>query len=215
MKYLLLNFAFLLVVYNLSSRSFRLGQIPNGNVNRCSNCHISSAGGGPLTPFGMEVSNNFLKDGNVVWNSTLASIDSDGDGFTNGQELQDPEGKWKIGDPNPGESSLVSNPGDSKSVPNVSAIQEFALKSGFYLISISPNPIISNANIFFTVASEGQVSFNLINSIGMVFQHKSFMTKVGENSLNLNLKNYLSNGVYFLKITYNGYTHFEKIVVSN
>ena len=33
---------------------------------------------------------------------------SDGDGFTNGQELQDPDGTWSTGNPNPGDVSKVN-----------------------------------------------------------------------------------------------------------
>lgn len=214
MKYLLLTLLMVVIYFSSEARSFRVSQIPNGNVNRCANCHLNTAGGGPLTPFGIEVSNNFLKNGDVVWNSTLASIDSDGDGFTNGQELQDPNGTWRIGNNNPGESSLVSNPGNANSIPNVSSVQEFALKSGLYLISLFPNPIISEANLYFSINISGKVEIELINSLGMSMFSLSKQVDIGENLINLNFKKSLSNGVYFLKINFNGFTHFEKIIIS-
>jgi len=121
MKTKFLIFFFLLIfiiVEVIYSRAFRVDQLPNGKVFRCLNCHQSIAGDGPLNPFGEEVSAKFLnQNGDVVWGPELAKLDSDGDGFTNGQELQDPEGKWKIGDKDPGNPDLVSLPGDPGSKP--------------------------------------------------------------------------------------------------
>ena len=50
----------------------------------------------------------------AFWDSTLAGQDSDGDGFTNGQELGDPDGDFL----NVGSASLVTNPGNASSKPN-------------------------------------------------------------------------------------------------
>jgi hypothetical protein len=87
------------------ARPFRPGQIPNGFVNACANCHVNPAGGGPRNAFGQLVEGEFLTasgiSGNVIWNAALASQDSDGDGFTNGEELGDPAGAWRAGDPAP------------------------------------------------------------------------------------------------------------------
>ena len=58
---------------------------------------------GSANPFGLTVEGDFLTainlSGNVIWGPELAAIDSDGDGFTNGEELGDPEGTWQPGDP--------------------------------------------------------------------------------------------------------------------
>jgi len=78
------------------ARLFRVTQIPNGNRFQCSNCHINPGGGGKLTPFGDDVQ-NFLSNSNVQWGPEFANLDSDNDGFTNGQELLDPDGTWSIG----------------------------------------------------------------------------------------------------------------------
>jgi hypothetical protein len=56
-------------------------------------------------------------EGDVVWGSKLAALDADGDGFTNGEELQDPEGAWRLGDPQPGDPDAVTHPGDPDSHP--------------------------------------------------------------------------------------------------
>ncbi len=103
------------------ARSFRPGQLPNGNLEGCANCHVSSAGGGPRNAFGQMVEASFLTavgfSGNVEWGPDLAKLDADGDGFTNGEELGDPEGLWKSGDPAPGDPAAVTLPGDPSSHP--------------------------------------------------------------------------------------------------
>jgi hypothetical protein len=83
-----------------------VSRIPNGNVNSCSTCH--GANGPPgLNPFGSA----FLAN-NLTWTAALANQNSDGDAFSNGQELGDPNGD---GTPIPGAS--VGNPGVASSVP--------------------------------------------------------------------------------------------------
>jgi len=103
------------------ARGPRVGQIPNGGVAGCASCHIGSAGGGPRNAFGQQVEANFLTatgfSGRVQWGPELAAQDADGDGFTNGQELGDPEGLWKAGDADPSEVASITLPGDAKSHP--------------------------------------------------------------------------------------------------
>ncbi len=122
---------FALTYTTVLSRGFRANEIPNGGKNNCANCHVNSAGGGQRNSFGMAIGTNFLSEagsaGHVQWGPELANLDSDGDGFTNGEELQDPTGSWKVGDPLPGDSNLVTNPGDPASHPA-------------YSISITENP---------------------------------------------------------------------------
>ena len=102
----------------VQARSHRVAQIPNGSINTCSNCHLNPGGGGTRNAFGQAVEAGLI-GGNVDWNSTLAALDSDGDGFTNGTELQDPNGIWVTLTAAPGNSALVSKPGDASSVPAV------------------------------------------------------------------------------------------------
>jgi hypothetical protein len=104
-------------------------RIPNGSVNTCFNCHINPNPdlgiGGARTPFGNAVFNIIVRDRIPIgesqpepfWGPELAMLDSDGDGFTNGQELQDPTGSWSFGQPDPGNPALVSNPGVASSAP--------------------------------------------------------------------------------------------------
>ena len=85
------------------------------------NCHMSAFGGDARNPFGLTVKNGFLVNEsgqfNVVWGPELAAIDSDGDGFTNGEELGDPEGVWRPGDAAPGDPAAVTLAGDPDSHP--------------------------------------------------------------------------------------------------
>ena len=87
-----------------SARASRVSQIPNGSQGSCITCHVSSSGG-PRNAFGVQVESGFLTvagaAGSVVWGNALATLDADGDGYTNGQELGDPTGAWRAGDPNP------------------------------------------------------------------------------------------------------------------
>ncbi|MBC8375879.1 MAG: T9SS type A sorting domain-containing protein [FCB group bacterium] len=100
---------------SLFARSHRVDQIPNGSELGCASCHVTP--GGPRTAFGTLIENSYLSGGNVVWGPELAAADADGDGFSNGHELEDPFGVWTSGSTNPGNTSFVTNPGSNSSVP--------------------------------------------------------------------------------------------------
>lgn len=97
----------------LEARSFRVGQIPQGDEFRCLNCHFSQQGGA-VNAFGYDVLLS-LQNGNVDWNA-VCDLDSDGDGLSNGVELGDEECMWTNGNIS---SDVVSNPGDPMSPPPV------------------------------------------------------------------------------------------------
>jgi len=133
------------------ARDKRVNQIPNGSRFSCLNCHTGV--GGPRNAFGLMIASGYLSAagsaGDVLWANALALLDADGDGFSNGTELQDPDGVWRTGDANPGASSLVTNPGDSKSKP-VSAVEERdagSVPGGMKLIGNYPNPFNASTRI--------------------------------------------------------------------
>ncbi|MFO0611719.1 MAG: hypothetical protein U0414_03960 [Polyangiaceae bacterium] len=100
------------------ARSFRVKDIPNGNKYGCVSCHTSNSGK-TNTAFGND-SEKYLVGGgsksqrHTDW-ASLCPLDSDGDGYTNGQELGDPDCTWMRGQANP--PGPTSNPGKASSVP--------------------------------------------------------------------------------------------------
>lgn len=80
--------------------------MPNGANIGCDLCHTAAGG---LNDFGFD-SFTYTSGGTVGWNGEFADKDSDRDGYANGMELGDPDGSWRIGDPDPG--GMYSLPGD-------------------------------------------------------------------------------------------------------
>eukprot|EP00672_Neobodo_designis_P019274 CAMPEP_0174833118 /NCGR_PEP_ID=MMETSP1114-20130205/4044_1 /TAXON_ID=312471 /ORGANISM="Neobodo designis, Strain CCAP 1951/1" /LENGTH=206 /DNA_ID=CAMNT_0016066989 /DNA_START=97 /DNA_END=715 /DNA_ORIENTATION=+ len=73
--------------------------------------HENRAGGGARNPFGAA----FAAAGRS-WTSELCQADTDGDGFTNGQELGDPSCTWTAGG-TPSRTTGISHPGYADSTP--------------------------------------------------------------------------------------------------
>ncbi len=184
--------------------------IPNGTVNNCSNCHISPYGSGPRTPFGETVFDN-LSNGNVRWD-LIFNIDSDGDGFTNGEELQDPEGQWAFGQSDPGNPSLVTLPGDASSKPTTSSVEEeFANNNS----RIYPVPTIGIINLEYLSNYFDSSRLELFNANGNIVYAENIDAKIGQNKWTINLNNYsLNNGVYFLVLRNKYYNIRKRIVFS-
>jgi hypothetical protein len=109
MSKIILLLVLMLIPVIASAHDTYPAKIPNGSVFSCSNCHLS---GYSLNGFGTDFKNN-----GKTWNATLANKESDNDGYKNGVELQDPNGTWKEGDPPPGNSQQVTNPGVASSHP--------------------------------------------------------------------------------------------------
>jgi MYXO-CTERM domain-containing protein len=101
------------------ARSNFPARIPNGSVNSCSNCHVNPNGGGTRTAFG-----DAFRSNGRVWNAALAGGDPDMDGWSNGQELGDPFGRWVQGNQDP-PAPAVTRPGDGTSFPNQNACSNF------------------------------------------------------------------------------------------
>lgn len=174
-NYVIFSFAILTSVA-IIARSFRVSEIPNGSEFGCANCHLNPAGGGPRNAFGTEIETNFLtvpgSSGHVVWGPELAALDSDNDGVSNGEELQDPNGEWVIGQPAPGNPDLVTNPGDPSSFNMPTAT--IGIFSGWNLVSVplelqdnSVASVFPNAVSSAFYFSNGYVSSNILeNDLG-------------------------------------------------
>jgi hypothetical protein len=94
----------------LKSNESYMRSLPVYRRYKCLLCHKSSApvSGQDLNGFGSD----FKKNG-YAWDGTLASKDSDGDGYPNGDELGDGNG-----DGIPDVGFEYSNPGDRMNMPN-------------------------------------------------------------------------------------------------
>ncbi len=118
------SFGFLVAVASLTAaasahaRPFRPDQVPNGSDVGCILCHSSTGGGDARNLFGLDVEATLVgdttADASVDW-AAIFDQDSDGDGYTNGVELGDPDGAWV-----PGEDpafALSSLPGQADDTP--------------------------------------------------------------------------------------------------
>ncbi len=166
---------FILFVGNISARDFRVDQVPNGNKSNCNTCH-TSGGGTPRNAFGLTVQSSFLDgSGNVLWGSDLANEDSDNDGFTNGEELQDPRGMWIANSQNPGNASLVTNPGNANSHPAANIILTNNTIYGEILTDIAGYTLYFFANDAF----EASVCYDQCEINWPVFYRDSIMVSDG------------------------------------
>ncbi len=115
---LITSLTFLTIGATSEARPFRVNDIPNGSKFTCLNCH-GDMKASYNTDFGSEARNYLIPGGtistqHVEW-APLCPLDSDRDGWTNGQELGDPDCVWKVGDTNP--KGMLTNPGVYESAP--------------------------------------------------------------------------------------------------
>ena len=82
------------------------------NGNQCNTCHVPGEAKSMRNAFGNDVDAN-LAGGNPDW-SAVYDLDSDNDGYTNGDELGDPMGNWSEGDAN---TTFLSAPGNAARTP--------------------------------------------------------------------------------------------------
>lgn len=110
------------VIAGLALLSIQLGalahpsyvsKIPNGSTLSCANCHVGGDASAGLTAFGDTFALTH------TWSAAMAATDSDGDGFSNGQELGDPKGIWTPGAALPIPGANVGNPGDGSDTPTL------------------------------------------------------------------------------------------------
>ncbi|MEW6508769.1 MAG: FlgD immunoglobulin-like domain containing protein [Bacteroidota bacterium] len=201
----------------LVSQSFRVSQIPNGGVNSCANCHVSSFGGGPRNSFGQIVEQSFLNSqGNVMWGPQLANLDSDGDGFSNGVELQNPTGNWSggpVGDP-----SKVTNPGDPFSKPNPTSIAKEIIPGQYKVLNNYPNPFNPSTTIVFEIPKSEHVSLQIFNINGELIKTLSQENlEAGRYEKNWNGKdeygNQVVSGVYIYRLKAGNFEKSNRMIL--
>ena len=104
----------LMVPTTTNAKPAFVGSVPNASTLSCNTCHVAGSPKSVRNDFGIDVKAT-LKGGMPDW-SALCELDSDGDGATNAEELQDMLCEWVSG-ADPGCSALVTAPGDANSVP--------------------------------------------------------------------------------------------------
>lgn len=208
--------AALIISFSVSTiaSEFRVQQIPNGAKFGCANCHVSASGGGARNSFGQMVQSKYLNSqGNVVWSAAFASEDADGDGISNGQELQDPTGTWKIGQANPGVLANVTNPGDRNSKPTSIEVDRLKMPTTYSLAQNYPNPFNPSTTISFSLPVSGKVLLEVFDITGKTLA-KLLDSEIsaGQHSVEFNAAG-MASGIYFYRISANQFTATRKFVL--
>lgn len=179
-------------------RSFRVSKVPNGSKTSCNTCH-TNGGGSTLNPFGLAVGTKVTPNGaESFWTPEFAALDSDGDGFSNGEELQDPTGVWVEGSDNPGDFNLVTNPGNANSVPT--SIFDNNNLYTFQLSNNYPNPFNPSTVIRYEIGETRDVTLKIYNSLGEELSTLVNKEQIaGSYEVQFNA-NGLSSGIYYYRI---------------
>ena len=209
-----------LIIFTISlsfvcARSYRVSMMPYGSNWSCNTCH-TDGGGTPRNSFGQAVGSITGSDNVVFWGATLAALDSDGDTYSNGVELQDSLGTWTAGNANPGNSSLVTHPGDATDYPTTSAISE--LPTLFELKNNYPNPFNPITLIPFDLASTSNVSLVIYDLHGNKVRSLVKGTfSAGSYTTSWNGRNddgiQLGSGIYFYRFTAGDFTATKQMLM--
>jgi hypothetical protein len=181
---------------------------------------MSALGGDARNDFGLDVQALVTVGGTEnFWGPQLAALDSDGDGFTNGEELQDPEGVWTPGSPAPGNPDLVTLPGDSTSKPSVTSVTDiFGNPAAYELHSNYPNPFNPETNIQFTLPQSSNVKIDVYSVSG------EFITSLVDNEFSIgthsvqwngkdNFGSNVSSGIYLYRMIANNFSETRSMLL--
>lgn len=209
-------FLFLSSITFMIGSSFRVSKVPHGSKYSCNTCHISG-GGSPRNPFGLDVETRVTPGGHEnFWGPELAALDSDGDGFTNGEELQDPNGLWTEGSSNPGDQALVTHPGNPDDFPTSVQIVDNELKK-FDLYNNYPNPFNPSTTIRFSIAEASNVKIVIFDQVGQevkVLVNDHFSAGTYQETWDaLENGNSLSSGIYFYIIKAGNFLQTKKMLL--
>lgn len=216
--YYLILFLFLIIPELLCARGFRVTQIPNGAKFSCNTCH-TNGGGTPRNEFGLAVEALIGISSIEFWNQDFAAQDSDGDGFSNGVELQDPDGVWTFGSPDPGQFEAVSHPGDNDDIPDLTNIMKLSEKPNNYFLGNNfPNPFNPSTNISFNLMNGSNVILEIYNSLGqkVISLVDKYYTE-GNFTVIWNAEdnygNKVESGIYYYRFVASGYIETKRMVL--
>jgi len=85
--------------------------------------------------------------------------------------------------------------------------------TGFTLSQNIPNPTSGHTIIEYTVPTQGEMRFMLVNYLGQMMRTRSEQVMAGEHRIELNV-NDLPSGMYFYFVEFEGYRLVRKMVVS-
>ncbi len=84
----------------------------------------------------------------------------------------------------------------------------------FEVFQNEPNPAFGDVRINYIVPNNGDINFELINTLGQIIYTKEQASFTGKNTLKINADN-LSNGVYYYSIIFNDNRITRKLIVNN
>ena len=207
---------FLASITLMIGRSFRVSKVPYGSKYSCNTCH-TNGGGTPRNSFGLDVESRVTPNGTeVFWGPELAALDSDGDGFTNGEELQDPDGLWSEGSPNPGDPALVTHPGNPNDFPTLVEFVNIEPRT-FKLYNNYPNPFNPSTTIRFSVAEDSNVKIVIFDQVGQevkVLVDDYFSAGTYQETWNAyENSNFFSSGIYYYTMQAGSLIKTKKMVL--
>ena len=211
----ILILTFLFYFSALSARSYRVSMVPYGDKWSCNTCH-TAGGGTPRNPFGSAVESITGSAETPFWGAALSVLDSDGDGFENGVELQDSAGTWTSGSTNPGNAALVTHPGDASDYPAGSSISR--LPAIFELGQNFPNPFNPLTSIRFDLPVGSEVKIEIINTLGkrittLVDQYVSTGSYVAIWNGCYDNGTTAESGIYFYKMTAGDFSDVKRMLL--
>lgn len=172
-----------LLVSNVTGFSNYVSNVPNGSVNSCNTCHQGAG-----TPFKTAFANT-----SHTWTVGLATSDSDGDGFTNGEELQEPTGTWTTGAV--GNTAKVSIPNDPTSYPPAPVITDITGVTASSNVSGTLNLALT----FETTIGMKSVTYDVLDGSNNVVKTVS-STSATTYAANLDTRT-VTNGTYTIRAT--------------
>ena len=83
----------------------------------------------------------------------------------------------------------------------------------FEFAQLHPNPAKTETNLAFFVSEPGSIEFVITNAFGQVISIESFDAQMGENNLNLDVREW-SSGIYYINAQHKGGISSEKLIIT-